>query len=462
MLDRQGLFNMLRLTVEEKAPTIAIYSEIKSERMNYASRFIFNHVLNLNYFITNNVLEFESYDGFKINYSKNGGLNSSFYVSPAGLLSEIGVSENKPVPFFKKDLIYFYPTKASLSNLDFDVFSSVFYFISRYEEWQAFEPDKHRRFEAKSSLLFQNSFHLKPVVDFWILEFKQALRVFYPTLQFPQKTFKAISTIDVDNLYAFKSKGFLRTIGAAFKDILKFDFINFKTRIKVLSGQEKDPFDIYEDISQFCLDTHVPLFYFFLFRSGTTYDRTVNPHSVSFTKVFNQIKKKAATIGLHPSYNAAYENGLLQKEIEDFSRQLSQSVNFSRQHFLRFNIKSTPTFLQELGILADFSMGFASAPGFRAGTSNPFCYYDFSVEKETDFLFVPFCAMDGAYFVYDAISPEDAFQSLHNLALEIKKVEGLFISVFHERTFSDHLYKGFGTLYKNLHLKLRELQSLKN
>ncbi len=97
-------------------------------------------------------------------------------------------------------------------------------------------------------------------------------------------------------------------------------------------------------------------------------------------------------------------------------------------------------------------MGFASQIGFRAGTSQPFYYYDFSVEKKSELLFVPFCAMDGAYFVYNKITQSEALDSLMKMAKEVKKVNGLFISVFHERTFYSELYNGFGDVYKTLHL----------
>lgn len=104
-------------------------------------------------------------------------------------------------------------------------------------------------------------------------------------------------------------------------------------------------------------------------------------------------------------------------------------------------------------------MGFASTAGFRAGTSHPFFYYDFNEEAGGSLLMVPFCAMDGAYTVYGKTGPGQAQQELLELARETARVNGFFISVFHERSFSDHLYPGFGTLYKNLHLQLKELQA---
>jgi hypothetical protein len=187
----------------------------------------------------------------------------------------------------------------------------------------------------------------------------------------------------------------------------------------------------------------------------------LNPKSPAFKNVFTTLKKYASPstgsgvfVGLHPSYNSSVDEAILKQEVTDLSKTLGEPVNISRQHYLRFNIKSTPKHLLQNGIIADFTMGFASHPGFRAGTSQPFYYYDFASEQKTDLLFVPFCAMDGAYLVYDKITPEDTLNSLLQLATEVKKVKGLFITVYHERTFYNELYKGFGEIYKKLYFNI--------
>jgi len=439
---------------------IIIYSSLISERLKFTCDFIFNRVLQSPYVLISEVKEFEQLKGFKINYSLNN-FPGIVQIIPQSLLIEKNISEKKPIPIFKMGSIYFFSNKPDEGNNDlcfhFDVFSAVFYLVSRYEEWQSFKKDKHLRFEATESILFQHKFHLKPVVDYWILELSHFLKKKYLEIEFPEKIFKVISTIDVDNLFAYKHKGLARTIGASLKDLVKCDFKNLSERLKVISGKSKDPFDIYESVSDFCFELKIPLIYFFLMRTGTAFDRTVNPASSAFDKVFRTLKTKNVNIGLHPSYNAAFEPSRLKNEHALISSKLVSDVTFSRQHFLRFDIRTTPSLLLKNGIHTDYSMGFASTPGFRAGTSHPFQYYNFSKEETSKLLFVPFCTMDGAYFIYDTISPDAALESMYALAKEVKKAGGFFISVFHERTFSNHLYPGFSTLYKNLHLRLKEL-----
>ena len=67
--------------------------------------------------------------------------------------------------------------------------------------------------------------------------------------------------------------------------------------------------------------------------------------------------------------------------------------------------------------------------------------------------------MDGVYTEYSKSSIEKSHQEFMTLANEVRKVGGYFITVFHERSFSDHLYPGFGSLYKKLHQNIIQLRS---
>jgi len=448
MTGKEILHKIVGPAVVSNAPAFIIFSSQKSERLNYVCEFIFNRVLKSNFVSTNDLKEFEISSHYKINYSGDL-INGAFNIFPHALLFEKNVSEKKPDVKNKNSIVYFFNNNDPRS-FHFDIFSAVFYSISRYEEWQQYEKDDHGRFELKESIFFKNNVHLKPITEIWIEEFRNELLKLYAPINFPLKEFKTIATIDVDNLFAYKHKGLLRTIGAGLKDFVKFDFANIMRRNSVINGADEDPFDIYEKLSEFCYERKIPLLFFFLFRTGTKFDRTVDPKSKAFNKAFDVIKSNAGIIGLHPSYFSSTNANILQAEAEQFSEKLGGRVKFSRQHYLKFDIRTTPALLLKNDIDVDFSMGFASGAGFRAGTSQPFFYYDFNTEKKTELLFMPFCAMDGAYFVYNNISPEEAYAALQKIKEEVKKVDGIFTTVFHERTFAQHLYPGFGDMYMKL------------
>ena len=103
--------------------------------------------------------------------------------------------------------------------LPFDPFAASFYMVSRYEEHLPFIKDKHDRFEAAQSLAFQKGFLHKPIVNIYAKKIREILAEAFPELQFKDKKYEYVSTIDIDNAWAFKEKGFLRTTGALLRSL---------------------------------------------------------------------------------------------------------------------------------------------------------------------------------------------------------------------------------------------------
>lgn len=88
-------------------------------------------------------------------------------------------------------------------------------------------------------------------------------------------------------------------------------------------------------------------------------------------------------------------------------------------------------------ITADYSMGFANEVGFRAGICCPFNFYDLDLERETTLRIHPFAAMDATLNLYMRLTPDEAFDKVKNLIVEIKKVNGVFSTLWHNETLSD-------------------------
>jgi hypothetical protein len=455
MVEFDAWSQILSLAPKAKSPEVLVLCEKHTQRLMAACDFIFSTTLQCRYKLVKTSPPELQANQVLINYALHEVTNG-FHIVPSGFLSETGTPQFEPLGFEANNQTYFFKTQGHIA---FDIFSAVFYFVSRYEEWQSFEADEHQRFELKASLLFKHKCHKKPLVDQWILEFKHLLEVHSANVKFTSRRFQVISTLDIDNLYAFKEKGWIRSIGATGRDFLKLDFKNILNRLTVLTRLSPDPFDVYDELGDFCFEHKIPFVCFFLQRSGTKYDRTVNPQSTVFARAIQSLKKNHAFLGLHPSYDASLNAHYLQEEMKYLETSAESKIQMSRQHYLRFNIKTTPHDLLKAGIRFDFTMGFATGSGFRAGTSLPFKYYDFTKESQSDLCFVPFCAMDGAWSVYGNQNATEALEDLLDLAREIKAVNGMFVTVFHERSFYDHLYKGFGTLYKKLFERVAELKS---
>jgi hypothetical protein len=367
-------------------------------------------------------------------------------------MKETGTRKFQPKGERKNEMVYFFLNDSS--QFHFDIFSAVFYFISRYEEQVSFVKDEHGRFEIRNSLLYIVSHFRAPLIDQWIAEFKKELVKLKPDLKFPERKFRYLSTIDVDNVYAYKTKPFGRMAGANLKDFMSMNFANISHRFQTRYMNKPDPFDAYKLHIEQSEKTKVPLIYFFLCRNNTAYDRTINPLHPMLTQLLNSIRKRGAVVGLHPSYFTSEDPGLYEKEIRILKDHLNENVQYSRQHFLRMNIKTTPKQLVALGIKYDFTMGYSSEAGYRAGTTLPFYYYDFETEKPLPLLAVPFVLMDGSYYQYKKMSAAEAEKDILELAEEARKVNGLFVTVFHDRTFWEKQYPGWKQLYLRLQDKL--------
>jgi len=141
---------------------------------------------------------------------------------------------------------------------------------------------------------------------------------------------------------------------------------------------------------------------------------------------------------------------------------LEDIVNFpitrSRQHYLRVELPETYQHLVDLEIKEEYSMGYASHYGFRASTCTPFYFYDLDFEIQTPLKVFPFAVMDTTLRDYMSFTPKKSFNTIIQLAKEIRKVDGTLITIFHNESVSGSgRWRGWGRLYEGL---LKELSKV--
>ena len=145
----------------------------------------------------------------------------------------------------------FFTTFHKNSQYPFDLFAASFYLISRYEEYLPYLKDKYGRFNAPQSLAFQKGFLDKPIINIWALDLAKKLQEAFPKLKLQLPVFRFQPTIDIDAAYAYKQKGFWRSLGGYFKNFRAGDWLEIRKRTDVLLGKRKDPFDSFDYIFQF-------------------------------------------------------------------------------------------------------------------------------------------------------------------------------------------------------------------
>ncbi|RLD38049.1 MAG: hypothetical protein DRI83_03010 [Bacteroidetes bacterium] len=93
--------------------------------------------------------------------------------------------------------------------------------------------------------------------------------------------------------------------------------------------------------------------------------------------------------------------------------------------------------LIEAGITDDYSMGYASMSGFRAGIANPFRFYNLKEEEETSLLIHPFMFMDTTLSDYMKLDPSEYKDAVLPLIDAVKSVSGELIGIWHNYALED-------------------------
>src|SRR5690606_14269656 len=102
--------------------------------------------------------------------------------------------------------------------------------------------------------------------------------------------------------------------------------------------------------------------------------------------------------------------------------------------------------LIDIEIQEDYTIGYVNHIGVRGGSSAPFLFYDLDYEDQTHLKIYSYHLMD--YSLLKTHSLLDKKMVLNAIISEIKKVNGEFIPVFHNYTFSDmDTWKGFKELF---------------
>ncbi|MGC6470465.1 MAG: polysaccharide deacetylase family protein [Flavobacteriales bacterium] len=421
-----------------------IYTPQITSRLNYTFHLIFETLCKIKYEVTTDELRFNTHDGPKINYS-NQKFDTEFLIKPIGLLHEEGISVQEIIISKWQELPIFY--KSSEEEIPFDIFSATFFLVSRYEEYLPHIKDHHGRYTAEESIAYKYQFLDKPLVNQWIKAFKNILLNRFKTIKFPEQKFSFQSTIDVDAAYYFLEKGIVRTTASFIKSAIELDKEMIQQRKDVLLGRIPDPYDTFELQIKLNKKYNIDTVYFILLADYGLNDKNNLIHSRKFQLLVKHLADNAE-VAIHPSYasNSNFETLVIEKN--RLERIVKKEVKNSRQHFLKLDIPFTYRNLLELSIENDFSMGYASQPGFRASICTPYYFYDLELETSTNLKIHPFAVMDATFNYYLKLSPEKSFFMIKQIIDKVKAVDGHFISLWHNETWSEYKkWKGWSKLY---------------
>ncbi|MEL7221708.1 MAG: polysaccharide deacetylase family protein [Bacteroidota bacterium] len=434
---------------------VLLYTRPRSRRLVYIARYIFEQLLMTSVHFTSNQDDFRNYQGAKLNYSNDELEGHCLHLQPHTLLFEQGVKVQNIKTGISKECPMIFPLffdnqeKVHPKKLAFDPFAAAFYLLTRYEEYLPHTKDEHGRYTANQSWAYQNDCLDRPMIWEWAQQLKHALQYYFPAWQPAAPAYRFLPTYDIDIPWAFRYRSW-RGWGRTALELLGGKWPLLQAKWKVWTHKEEDPFFVFSQLKSWHHTLGVRPRVFWLLGDKRKHD--INPpHHISAFRQLIKATSNWADLGIHPSYASFGQTKQIEKEKQRLEAIIETDVTHSRQHFLRMNLPQTYRQLLAAGIRNDYSMGYANEIGYRAGTSEPFFWYDLEQEAITELCVHPFVAMDVTLKNYLCLSPQQAQEKLKQLQNYCQQEQLQFCTLWHNSSFSElHGWSGWEEVYQTM------------
>ena len=424
-----------------------------SARVKYILDELLLYRLGISYKLTDSLSYFQKSQTKKIHYG-NHIIEGCFNIPAAAFLFEENIVPQKitclqndkwHTQFFVMPYQNIPDSKIQTTHLPFDFFAASFYLLSRYEEYLPNTKDEHNRYKPSNSLAFKNNFLEFPLVDHWHQKFTELLQNQYPDLAIKTRKFKQINTIDIDFAYKYKGHGtfplFRKFIGSILKG---------KPDLNCLVAPKEDPYDTYDFLVQTAKKKNIATLFFLLLADYGGNDKNIHPLSAEMKQLVQKLSLEN-TLGIHPSYKASLQSKIYLNEHQIFKTLTNQQPLISRHHFLKAKLPESYETMVQYKLEEDYTMAYATAIGFRASTCLPIKIFDLNQNLPLNILTYSPCVMDVTLKNVLQMNIQEAIQKIKEMKAEVEKVNGNFISIWHNSSFDPSLgWAGWKQVYESL------------
>ena len=398
-----------------------IYVKTLTPRISYTFKHLLNSILGYEIQFTSKIEEFIAHPGLKISYGKKK-LGNEFFVQQHDLLDQQGIQDIEINMGDWEGLPCFFKCSQD-SDVPFDIFAASFFLLSRYEEYLPHVKDELGRFPFQESLAFKEDFLELPVIDLWTLKFRDLLENRFEKKLPLQRTYQASSIMVVQEVFKYKKKGIVRTLGALVRDIVKLQFNPSLERIKTLIFLQSDPYDIYDRLIERARLHKMQWTFFFQLSDFSLQNKNISFHKLSYQALIKSMGDYGV-LGLLPGFDALDKLAILRKE----KKRWENIVNTPLSRVLSFqygvNLPQFYNNLDKLEISQDFSMGYPKHPGFRAGTCTPFLYYDINFERISPLTIHPYALSSLCFQEFSFFDIKVRIEAMNS---KVREVNGKFL-----------------------------------
>lgn len=358
------------------------------------------------------------------------------------------VEDNIPIIFGNSTL----NIEHSTITCGIDIFASSFLMLTRWEEYVNKARDQHGRFSAHESIAYRYGFLDRPIVNEYIEMLWNMLIYLGITQKRKEREYQLMVTHDVDfPLRYYSTKKVLNEVA---RDLIKNR--QYRESLKKLReycfiklGLENDPYETFNYMIEFekKLGLHS---YFFFMGEGTSlmYDDNYNMSDSYIQSLIDKILSNGHYVGIHPSYQTFDNAEQLQREKNIIEKTTNQTIEFGRQHYLRFEVPTTWQIWEDNKMKWDSTLSYADKEGFRCGVCYEYSVFNILSRKKLQLKEKPLIMMEGSFVTYQPdITEEEIKEKIIKLINKVKKYQGEFVFLWHNSCFPNESYK---TIYEKI------------
>lgn len=319
----------------------------------------------------------------------------------------------------------------AMVSCDLDVIGTVFFMLSRWEEIQSPDRDRHDRFPGTASQAHRSGFLDRPIVDEYVELLWAMMHHLWPSLQRRESVGCVLVTCDVDHPFEEELTSIGKCSRAIAGDVLKRGQPLAATR--KFRGYVGNRFGDYRYDRNYTFDWYMDTceragrraaFYFIADNTAGKIDGSYRLHDRGIRRALNAISARGHEIGVHGSYNTYRDAAQVSRERTLMSEACAAAkadphIRGNRQHYLRWDAQETPDHLDGAGYEYDTTGGYADVPGFRFGTARAFTMWSWRNRRPLALKQRPLIVMDRTLFGRQYLSMNDRDAAL-SLALRLR------------------------------------------
>ncbi len=343
------------------------------------------------------------------------------------------------------------------TTVDFDVFASAFFMLSRWEETLAKPCDRHERFQGAESVAYKWGFHNTPVVNHYGILLRDWIKRFLGVEITLDREARVFLTHDVDSPRLWTSlKAFMQQqMLTIFEYHAAWQY--YRNYGSYFKRKKHDPWDTFDLLMTQAESLGVAAHFYFIPDGSLPHETHYKMTDGHIQQLMDDMKRRGHVIGIHPSYHTLGNPEMLAQQKDILEKSSGLPINMGRQHYLRFKAPDTWRHWEQVGLEVDSSVYYADVGGYRCGACSEFSVFDVIERRQLQLKELPLSMMEATYINNMGTSPEAMQEVLRTSMKEVKALQGDYVSLWHNSSFYTPPFRKYEEVQKWMIEELKQV-----